>query len=114
MSDETKILSEAELRKEIKTQIMKEVVKNNLNKIVQEAFSDWLASKIPGTSSANMSAALSKLAQEEVFDNLDIQAFIQSAQRDLSDKFIPQLSQMIAKAINKSTSSIAKQLEKSI
>lgn len=114
MSDENIILSEAEIRKEIKNQIMKEIVNHNLDKIVQEAFSDWLASKIPGSSSANMSAALSKLAQEEVFDNLDIQAFIQSAVKSLSDNFVPRMSQMIAQAIQRSTGTIAKELEKSI
>ncbi len=108
------ILTEAEIKRQIKIEVIKEAVYRSIDHQIRESIANWLSSKIPGSSEQQMQKALSLVSREEILNNLDLNDFVASIANDIVPKIKGELSDQIASLIAQSISKVAADLEQEV
>ena len=105
-------LNEQEIKLLIKEEIFKKAASKVIEEQLRSKLSNWIASKIPGTSAQSMEQALATVAKEEAFQDLNIDDFIAKIREELAsgiEKSIGQyLEQVIGQAVKRAASSLGK------
>lgn len=108
------ILTEEEIRRQIKIEVIKEAVNRSVDSQIRESVATWLAGKIPGSSEQGMQQALALVSKEEILKNLDVEQFVDSVSSDVIPRIQDQISSQVAELIAQSLSNAAAKLEQEV
>lgn len=105
-------LNEQQMKLLIKEEIFKQVATQVIEEQLRAKLAQWIASKIPGTSTQKMDAALDTVSKEEAFQELNIDDFIAQVKDELAtgiEQSIGEyLERVIDQAIRKAGSALGK------